>query len=240
MKIDVYLTPVPFTKSKVEDKTVVVIDVLRATTTICQALSVGAKAVIPTDGRGEAGEMWIKLGHETTVLAGEQNGKKIENFQLGNSPYEFTSESVKGKSIIMTTTNGTPVFKYCKNAKTVMAAGFVNISKVAGAVKPGKNLVIACSGKDGQFSIEDTLCAGMLIELLQKDESEQYLLNDAGKLAHLLYKTNHSRLEATILEGEHGRFLQTIGFTRDVSFASQIDAVPVLPLLKNGQLIIEK
>ena len=95
MNIELYLTPVPFDKSKGEDKIVVVIDVLRATTSICAALSSGARAVIPTNGRGEAVEMWTKIGSENSVLAGEENGLIIENFHLGNSPFEFTEENVK-------------------------------------------------------------------------------------------------------------------------------------------------
>lgn len=241
MKVDLFLTPQPFGKSVTEDKTIVIIDVLRSSTSICQALTVGAKAVIPTNGRGEAGDMWRKIGVETTLLAGEQNGEKIENFQLGNSPFEFVEEVVRDKFIIMSTSNGTPVFNHTKNAALVVSCGLVNISKIADTIAAkDKNIIIVCSGKEGQFSIEDTICGGLLIDKLLEKNISDLSINDAGRLAHLLYKTNNHQLEKTILEGEHGQFLNSIGFDRDVSYASRIDSLPVVPILKDGQLVIEK
>ncbi|MEW5995692.1 MAG: 2-phosphosulfolactate phosphatase, partial [Candidatus Zixiibacteriota bacterium] len=97
MNVDLYLTPMPFTRASLEKRTVVIIDVLRFCTSVCAALTAGARGVIPTVGPGEAGEMWSKLGADLAVLAGERGGRKIENFELGNSPPEFTAETVGEK-----------------------------------------------------------------------------------------------------------------------------------------------
>ena len=238
MNVELYLTPTPFGRAKVENKTVVVIDVLRSSTSICAALNSGAKGVIPTDGPGEAGDMWTKIGSDNAVLAGERNGIKIENFQLGNSPAEFTPQTVKDKFVILTTTNGTAIFAKTSNASHVLSGALVNISTVAEKVAgSGSELVIACSGREGHFSIEDTICGGMLIHLLREKYSFEISLNDAGSLALLLYQTNKTRLLETIVQGEHGRYLNSIGFGRDVTMAATVDSIPILPILKDGRLV---
>lgn len=240
MKINLYLTPLPFSNSSLENKTVIVIDVLRSSTSICTALNAGARAVIPTTGPGEAGEMWTKIGGDMAILAGEQNGVRIENFQLGNSPIEFTKETVENKYVIMATTNGTPVFNKVTNTSVVISGALVNISKVSDMVaQENKDLVIACSGKEGQFSFEDTICGGMLISLLAEKFDKDISVNDAGNLAMLLYRTNKEKLKESIRQSEHGKFLESIGYSEDIAFASEIDSIPVLPILKDGQLILK-
>ena len=238
MNIELYLTAVPFTEANLEDKTVVVIDVLRSSTSVCAALLAGARGVIPTDGPGEAGEMRSRLGGDSTVLAGERNGIRIENFELGNSPSEFTEESVGGKFVIMTTTNGTSIFKKAAKAELVLSGGLVNASKIAEKIaQTNKDLVIACSGQMGNFSIEDTLCGGLLIELLISKYQKAQKLNDAATIAHQLYQKNASYLRETIEKGEHGQYLASLGFKKDVSTASAVDSMPVRPVLRNGRLI---
>jgi 2-phosphosulfolactate phosphatase len=241
MKVDVYLTPVPFSGVNLENKTVIVIDVLRFCTTTCAALLAGAKGVIPTDGPGQAGEMWSKLGSEMAVLAGERGGVKIENFQLGNSPAEFTPENVGGRYVIMTTTNGTTVFTSTRNAQTVVCCALVNVSLAAAKTSEmNQDVVIVCSGQEGSFSIEDTVCAGMVTSLLNTRHQKETLLNDAASLALLLYRTSESYIKRTIQQGEHGRFLAELGFAADVDTAAGIDTIPVLPILQEGQLVADR
>jgi len=238
MNVEVYLTPLPFGKAQMENKSVVVIDVLRSSTSICAALAAGAKGIIPTDGPGGAGEMRMKIGTESTVLAGERQGVKIENFHLGNSPAEFTADSVGGKFVIMTTTNGTGVFERTHSAAPVLACGLVNISKAAEKLAGiDQDLIIVCSGREGGFSIEDTLCAGMLINRLNTKYGIDTELNDAASLALLLYQNNESNLLSAIAGGEHGRFLESIGFGDDVTTAVSVDSLPVLPVLRDGRLV---
>ncbi len=238
MNLQLYLTPAPLGRVNFENKTAVVIDVLRSSTSICAMLMAGARGIIPTSGPGEAGEMWSKLGPEAAVLAGERGGIKIENFQYGNSPAEFTSETVGGKYVIICTTNGTAVFARAQKAFLVIAAGMVNISRVAEAVaRAGNDVIVVCSGKDGGFSTEDTLCGGLLISLLDKRHACRLVLNDAASLALLLHDTARPSFQQAIALGEHGRFLSSIGFEGDVEISSRVDSMPVLPVLKDGRLV---
>jgi 2-phosphosulfolactate phosphatase len=238
MNIELYLTALPFNEANLENKTVVVVDVLRSSTSVCAALIAGAKGIIPTEGPGEAGEMRMKLGADNTVLAGERNGVRIENFELGNSPSEFTEKAVSGKFVIMTTTNGISMFKKTGKAELVFSGGLVNASKVVEKVaQADKDLVIACSGSQGNFSIEDTLCGGLLIDLLNSKYQRARKMNDAAIIAHQLYENNVSNLRETIEKGEHAQYLATLGFRNDVSTATLIDSMPVRPVLRDGRLI---
>ena len=238
MNVQLLLTPFPLNKAELEKKTVVVIDVLRSSTSICASLLAGARGVIPTEGPGEAGEMWTKLGPDNAVLAGERAGVKIENFQYGNSPAEFTSDTVNHKTVILCTTNGTGIFGRVTKAERVISAAIVNASTVSAALAAdGKDLVMVCGGREGGFSIEDTICAGLLIDQLRTAHGFAPVLNDAAHLSYLLYDNNRNSLRDTIASGEHGRFLATIGLETDVDICARVDSMAVLPVLKEGRLV---
>ena len=240
MHIKLYLTPSPLNRADLADHTAVVIDVLRCTTSVCAALEAGAKGVIPTVGPGEAGDMWTKIGSEMAVLAGEREGIKIENFLLGNSPSEFTSAVVEGKFVVMTTTNGTRAFVEASPAELTISCALANISRVSErVVAEGRDLAIVCAGREGGFSIEDTLCGGMLIDQLSSKHRQDVELNDAGSLARLLYRSSRTAIRQSIAQGEHGRHLARIGFAHDVDRAADIDSIPVLPVLRDGRLVLE-
>jgi 2-phosphosulfolactate phosphatase len=239
MHIDLYLTPVPLNRASIENKTVVVVDVLRATTSICAMLKAGARGVIPVAEPGEAAELRAKLGIEHAVLAGERDGVKIEGFDFGNSPSEFTEETVGGKHVVMTTTNGTAVFGKTLRGAVVVTACLANISRAAEQVaRENRDVLIACAGREGGFSIEDALCGGMLIYLLRAMHDKDVTLNDAASLALLLYENNRESIRSTIEQGEHGRFLREIGFGADVTKATDVDSIPVLPVLNEGRLVL--
>ncbi len=239
MNIELYLTPFPLERARLAGKTVVAIDVLRSSTSTCAALLAGARGVIPTAGPGEAAELRAKIGGDMAVLAGERDGVKIDNFQLGNSPSEFTAEAVAGKYVIMTTTNGTAVYSKAQDAGVVICGSLVNISLVADKVmQEDRDVVIVCSGHEGGFSVEDTLCAGMLIDKLNGRLVQTVALNDAGSLAHLLYLNYRSSLTQAIEEGEHGRRLAALDFAEDVKTATDADSMNVLPVLVDGRLVV--
>ena len=238
MNVQVLLTPFPLPQASLEGKTVVVIDVLRSSTSICASLLAGAKAVIPTEGPGQAGDLWTKLGPDNAVLAGERGGVKIENFQYGNSPAEFTPETVGGKTVILCTTNGTGIFERALKADTVISGGIVNAGAVAEAVAERDNdLLVVCGGREGGFSIEDTIGAGLLIDRLKETHGRQLELNDAASLSYLLYDKNRYSLTETVAQGEHGRFLTSLGLGADVETCAGVDTMPVLPVLKEGRLV---
>ncbi|HPC11482.1 MAG TPA: 2-phosphosulfolactate phosphatase, partial [candidate division Zixibacteria bacterium] len=165
---------------------------------------------------------------------------RIENFKLGNSPAEFTPETVGGKFVIMTATNGTGVYRDAVGADLVLCCALVNVSAVARkAAAAGHGLVLVCSGQEGGFSIEDTICAGMLVHLLATEHKLNLALNDAGSLALLLYRSNKSALKKTIQQGEHGRRLTELGFGADVETAAAVDTMPVLPVMVDGRLVAD-
>jgi 2-phosphosulfolactate phosphatase len=241
MHVDLFLVPGPAIEERLNGKTLVLVDVLRASTTICHSLTSGARAVIPIERLDEAAELRAKLGPRDTVLGGERKGVKIDNFDLGNSPLEYTEERVGGKVVILTTSNGTRGYTKANPANLMIACGLVNISRVARKVaETGKDLIILCAGDRGDFSIEDTLCGGMLIHKLKEVEKVELKLNDAASLALLLYRSNSGKLKETIANGEHGRYLAEIGFAADVKVASEVDSVPVLPVLKDRRIVLEE
>jgi len=241
MRTDLYLVPNPVDKKTLAGKSVVLIDVLRASTSICRALYSGAKAVLPFEEPGEAAEMRVKIGPKESLLAGEREGVKIDNFDLGNSPREFTPEVVAGKTILMTTSNGTRAYNKAKPSSLILTGALVNISKVAGRIaREGNDLAIMCAGRDGQFSIEDSICGGMIIDKLYTEYKMEMELNDAASLALLLYRSNKRALKETIAQGEHGRYLNKIGFGEDVAIAAEPDSIPVLPILKESRIIVEE
>jgi 2-phosphosulfolactate phosphatase len=240
MKVDLFLLPTMAREERLKDKTIILIDVLRASTTICKALASGARAVIPVEEPGEATEMREKIGPENVLLAGERHGIRIENINLGNSPQEFTTDAVGDKIVILTTSNGTRAYARARSGKLALTAALVNVSEVAKKVfEAGDDVVILCAGSEGDFSFEDTLCGGMLIDRLKAMAGDTIRLNDAASLAFLHY-TGHSRdINNAIAQGEHGRKLAEIGFTPDVATASEIDSIPVLPVLRDHRIILE-
>jgi len=238
MNVQLLLTPHTLDRAELEGKTVVVVDVLRSSTSICASLLAGARAVIPTSGPGEAGELRAKLGADSAVLAGERNGVRIENFEYGNSPAEFLPETVGGRNVILCTTNGTGVFGRVVRAGLVFSGALVNLSSVAEAMaQQNRDAVIVCSGREGGFSIEDTLCGGMLIDRLRQTHACDLNLNDAGSLARLLYRDRQTSLKEAIAQGEHGRFLTSLGMSGDVDLCSRVDSMPVVPVLRDGRLV---
>jgi 2-phosphosulfolactate phosphatase len=240
MIVDLYLVPGVVDEEKLRDKTLVLIDVLRASTTICQSLAAGARAVIPVEQPGEAAEMRAKLEDKEIVLGGERKGLKIEDFDLGNSPQEYTKEKVGGKVLVLTTSNGTRNYSRGARSNPVITAGMVNVSKVTQRiVAEGKDVVIMCAGNEGDFSIEDTLCGGMIIDKLVNEEKLAPELNDAASLALLLYQSDRDDLAGVIANGKHGRYLKEIGFASDVDLASAPDSIPVLPVLKDRRIVLE-
>jgi 2-phosphosulfolactate phosphatase len=161
--INVHLLPVLTEPHELAGKTVVVIDVLRATTTIIHALAAGAKEVIPLLEVEEARELAAKLPGRV-VLGGERGGKQIEGFDLGNSPREYTPDAVGGKTLVFTTTNGTRAMLRCRQARRILIAGFVNFSAVCRELGDEDQIEIVCAGTDGHVTREDTLLAGAIVE----------------------------------------------------------------------------
>jgi len=217
---------------------IVVIDVLRCSSSIINAFANGTKRIIPVRTLREAYR--LKSEYPDSLLAGERGGLKPKGFDLGNSPLEFIREKVQGKTLIFTTTSGTAALSRCRSAKFVLVGGFLNLSSAASrAIKTAwreeKDISIVLSGRRGHFSLEDFLCGGAFAEKLI--ESAAVLLDSA--LASLFsFKQAKDSLLDHVMKGEHARDLAKLGFEEDVKFCCQVDVFDVVPSLKNGAITL--
>lgn len=220
-----------------EDKLVIVIDVLRATSTMVTALANGCQALIPVLTPEEALEKRMEI--PGALLGGERRAMRIEGFDLGNSPFDYAPEKVGGKRVIMTTTNGTRAIRAAAEAKAVWMASFLNLESIVEAVYRLKRrislegIVIFCAGTEDRFDLPDTLCAGMLIDALDADLQ----LNDLGEAARILYQISKHNLLETIEQSDHGHRLLELGFKKDVIYCSTANILPIVPALVNGEVI---
>ena len=233
MRISV--APVPSEFASAEPGSVaVVIDVFRASTTIAAALAGGARFVLPVSDVEQAMKLAEPYAENEVLLGGERECQRIEGFQLGNSPREYTREVVAGKVIIFTTTNGTRALTAAKDAATVLVGSFVNFSAVADAVAGHETVTILCAGNNGRLSLEDFACAGGLVNRLAKKESQ---LDDAALAARAAYKNLKADLGRTLTSTEHALRLADLGFRADLDFALKVDSVPVVPCLSEGRIV---
>lgn len=220
------------------DKVAVVIDVFRATSTMVTALANGCQAIIPVLTTEEAIDR--RISEPGSLLGGERKALRIDGFDLGNSPFDYSPEKVGGKKVIMTTTNGTRAIQAVAQANQVMIASFLNIESIAYAIfryletnPKTKGIVIICAGSEDRFDIPDTLCAGMLIEKLGKGIQT----NDLGRAAHILYTAAKKNLHEMIRQTEHGQLLLSLGFEKDVVYCSTTNILPIVPILENEEIV---
>jgi 2-phosphosulfolactate phosphatase len=244
MKIDLSFSAGQFDDLQLRDKNIVVLDVLRASSTITVALNNGAREVIPVASIESAVKISGSLFGEVTLRGGERNGKMIEGFNLGNSPLEYSEPSVKGKSIIYCTTNGSVAMAKSRYARTLIIGSFLNLSTVVEYMKEeNKDFLFICAGRIntiGYFSLEDAVCAGMMIQKLMKIEALELNLSDSAKAAHALYKSFGRSILKMLRTSEHGKFLVEIGYADDLKICAAVDSVPVLPVQIENKIKLKK
>ncbi|MFN0158258.1 MAG: 2-phosphosulfolactate phosphatase [Bacteroidota bacterium] len=230
MQVELFFTPNQTDEMSLRGKTVIVIDVLRASTTIATALRSGVKEIIPVATVESAVKISGNLFGDVILLGGERNGKMIEGFNLGNSPLEYTEERVKGKSVIFSSTNGSQAIVKARYAREMFVCGFINISVVTEYLRAARrDVVVLCAGKNGMFSIEDAVCAGMVLQKLSESESTAVVLSDAALAALTLYKAFGKNILKMLKSSEHGRYLTEIGFAEDLVVCAGVDTIPILP-----------
>jgi 2-phosphosulfolactate phosphatase len=236
MHIDIQFLPSPPPPPPLlSDRVVVVMDILRATSVIVHAMSQGALEIIPLATVEEAFQMARAFPRGFVILGGERNSKEIPGFDLGNSPREYAAERVKGKKLILTTTNGTRAFHAVSSGKEVLAGSFLNIGAVARrCVESNRDVFIFPSGDEGNFSLEDTLCGGMLIDLIANQEKKQIFLNDASYAAQIIYQRFKNNLLEAFHLSHHGKELINRGFEDDLAYCAQIDVAPLVPIFREG------
>jgi 2-phosphosulfolactate phosphatase len=216
--------------------TVVVIDALRASTTIAHALAAGATEVLPCAEVDEARDLAARRGR-WAVLGGERGGVKIDGFDLGNSPREYTPETVGNRTVVFTTSNGTRALQRCRQAKRVLIGAFVNASAVVSELESEREIRLLCAGSDGKIAREDVLLAGMLTVDLSSRVDEPYALNDEAHLAADSWRqASDDVLDgiplAQVLSDSRGAWnLRRIGLTDDIEAAARIDVLDVVPEL---------
>jgi 2-phosphosulfolactate phosphatase len=237
MRVDIQLLPFPPQPKELTDRTVVVIDVLRATSVIVHAMWQGAKEIIPTATIDEAFQMIKDFPQGTTLLGGERETRKIEGFDLGNSPREYVTEKVKEKRLILTTTNGTKAFHFVSSGKEIMVGSFFNIGAVSEkCLAKGADLFIFPSGDEGNFSLEDTVCGGMLIDLLIKKGGNSIQLTDASYTAFILYQRFEENLLGAFHLSRHGKELVDFGAGEDLLYCTRTDITSIIPIFQDGAI----
>jgi 2-phosphosulfolactate phosphatase len=233
MKLDVVFTPAGLTSQEVQGRTVFVIDILRATTTMCAALHSGARALIPVAATEEALRLAQTIGSADVLLAGERQAVRIPGFQLGNSPLEMTETAVRGKTLIVTTSNGTKALLACQGAGAVYPACAGNLSlaaeKVRETIDGGCRTLIVCAGREGAFSLDDAYAAGRLVAAALGHRRPRPRLNDEAIAALDLVRRYGDDWERPLRRSRAGRELLRLGFGDDIAAASRVDAYPVLP-----------
>ncbi len=244
MKIDLSFSSSQFDELQLRDKNIVVLDILRASTTIIVALNNGAREIIPVGSIESAVKISGSLFGEVTLRGGERNGKMIEGFNLGNSPLEYGEAAVRGKSIIYCTTNGSVAMAKSRYARTLVVGAFVNLSAVVDHIKAEKkDFLLICAGRVnsiGYFSLEDAVCAGMMIQKLMKDESLELELSDSAKASLALHKSFGRSILKMLRTSEHGKYLAEIGFAEDLKICAAVDSVPILPTLQGTVIKLRK
>ena len=216
---------------------VVVIDVLRATSTIATALHNGAKEIIPVDSV----ERCIQLGKNMAcITAGERDGQIAPGLQYGNSSFEYPREFIQGQILVLTTTNGTKLLHMAlaKGATEIITGSFLNLSAVCDhLVAEGKNVILACAGWKDRVNMEDTLFAGAVVSRIR----EHFDVNcDSALAAETLYQSAKDDLFGFMKKASHYQRLARYGLEEDIRFCLTPDGANVLPLLRNGELVKEK
>ncbi|ULQ51818.1 2-phosphosulfolactate phosphatase [Flavihumibacter fluvii] len=221
------------------DSIVVIIDVLRATSTIATALYNGASSVIPVDSVAECIALGNQLG---AITAGERDGKVAEGLTYGNSPFEYPRNFIANKTLVLTTTNGTKLLHMALNngAPAIITGSFPNLTAVADFVVAQKrNVVLGCAAWKDRFNLEDTLFAGAVISRIK---SHFHINCDSSQMAESLYLEAKPDLFNFMKEKNASHYLRLSGYglEKDISYCLTADSANVLPVYKNGRLIVQE
>lgn len=237
--LHVHLLPDLIPAETLAGGTAIVIDVLRASTTIATALNSGVASVIPCQSPEEAFALRAELSGENVLLGGERGGIRIEGFDRGNSPAEYTPEVVSGRTLVFTTTNGTRALQFSLEASSILTGGFINRAAVVRRLLRDEQPVhLVCAGTDRQVTGEDVLYAGCLVSGLQQADSAavQWALNDSAQLALRLWQSvvdgascMSAAIEEYLLTTQGGRNLIRIGCADDPRLCAQLDLTDIVP-----------
>jgi 2-phosphosulfolactate phosphatase len=222
--IEVCLTPALWYQFDYAEKNVIVIDIIRATSTITAALHHGVKRMITVETVEEA-ESYLAKGY---LVAGERDGYKIPHFQFGNSPYEFMGEEVRGKEIIHTTTNGTRCVLMSKGAHNIVAGSFLNLESIVEWIKAeNRDTILFCAGWKDHYNMEDALYAGSVVRAL----SDHYqILDDATLSTKMMYRYIRANMLRSVKQAQHFKRLSKLGIEKDIKFCMSNHKYDIIPI----------
>jgi len=240
MILDIAFSRLDPVRRSASGRAVAVIDVIRATTTIVMALEHGCASIIPVQTLGEARAVASSLGGGG-LLAGERGAAKAIGFELGNSPAEFGRERVEGRTVVLTTTNGTRALRAVDGARALIATAFLNASASARwLARNGLDVLIVCAGKHGRFCLEDAVGGGMLIDRLLSIADRSIELSDAARAAHHLFAAHRDDLLGLLRGCEWGREILRKGFGTDLEICAQVDLTDLVPVMRDGRLVADR
>jgi 2-phosphosulfolactate phosphatase len=230
-QIEVCLSPVLVPHYQMAGRIVVVIDIFRASSSICFGIDNGAKAIIPVATVDEC----LSYAGKGFLLAAERNGEVVEGFDFGNSPYSYTAEKVKGQTVVLTTTNGTFAIQQAKQADQIVLGSFLNLTSICNwLAAQDKDVLLLCSGWKNKFNLEDTLFAGAVVHQIKKSFSH---FCDAAIAAEDLYLLAKSDLRAYLYKSSHSQRLKELNIENDIQFCLKQDCCQAIPGLVGDRLV---
>lgn len=255
-RISVLETPALIAPGEIAGHAAAVIDVLRATSSIITALSSGCRAVIPAGGKEEA--VRLRSSYHDALLGGEIGGQKIEGFDLGNSPAEYTKEAVGGRKVIMSTSNGTKAVLGAAlgGADPILICSFLNLDAVARellreARESEKDVTVICSGSLGRFSLEDFACAGALVNALKSGwrrgecladgcpNAGEFILDEGASRASGTFDSYGGDLARVFLDSPHGQDLKALGYGADLVLCAKLSSISIVPRVEAKVIVAE-
>lgn len=233
-RVEVCFTPEEYPYFKDEFEIVVVIDVLRATSAMCTAFEYGVQSIIPVSSIEEA-QVYKEKGF---LVGAERKGKIVEGFDFGNSPYSYMNPEFKEKDVVLSTTNGTRTINVAKDAETVVIGSLLNLDALSNwLLQQDKNVLCLCSGWQGKFNLEDTICGGAISDFLLS--SGKFTSNeDSSIAAKYLYQSARSNYLGYLKSSSHRRRLKNLNLNEDVKYCLTPNQTEVIPILKDGKLVL--
>ncbi len=234
-RLEVCLSPALLHLFEVKDVVVVIIDIFRATSTIAAALDNGASYVLPVSSVAECIELGTII--DNSVTAGERDGKIVEGLKHGNSPLEYPTSFIQNRPLILTTTNGTKLLHMVDGAAEIIAGSFLNLDAVCNyLLKIGKNVLLGCAAWKDRYNLEDTLFAGAVVNKI----GHAFNINcDSARAADHLYETSvRGGFLGVLKDSSHYRRLASFGLEKDMEYCTTPNLHPIVPILKNGKLIV--
>jgi 2-phosphosulfolactate phosphatase len=237
MRLEVLLLPVELSARSRPETTAVVIDVIRATTTIVTAFQHGVRSVVPVATPEEARSVHASL--PGALLAGERGGRRLPGFDLGNSPCDLSREAVENRDIVLTTSNGTKTLRAVGEGRVVAIGAFLNRAAVGDWLsRRGEDALLVCSGYEGVFSLEDAVCAGAIADRVAEGARDA-ILGDGAAACRVLWRQHAEAIPRLLPETGWGRHIVAIGLGADLELCARTDVTDVVPLMVRGRIGLE-